>query len=149
MEHTRVEIILAATGKLSCPVVALRRLFLQDPHPSNAPFFRLQFSAFYQQAIINILKEYIMAAGPHIAKYSGHSFQKKVAQYAANHDMLDENIQKLSYWISNIFKPYFTTSPQTLFNLNLSFQKVIPLAVFSITVQAPILTSLRGPKPWL
>lgn len=40
-EHTGMQIILAATGERTCPVVALRRLFIQDPRPANAPLFRL------------------------------------------------------------------------------------------------------------
>lgn len=40
-EYIGVQIILAATGKRTCPVAALRKLFIQDPHPPNAPFFRL------------------------------------------------------------------------------------------------------------
>ncbi len=41
MEHTGVQIILAATGELTCPVAALRRLFIQDPCSPNAPLLRL------------------------------------------------------------------------------------------------------------
>ncbi len=55
-EHTGVQIILAATGEPTCPVAALRRLFIQDLRPLNAPFFRLQSSAFSRQAVVNILK---------------------------------------------------------------------------------------------
>ncbi len=40
-EHTGVQIILAATGEPTCPVAALRRLFIQDPRPRNAPLIRL------------------------------------------------------------------------------------------------------------
>ncbi len=40
-ENTRVQIILAATGEPTCPVAALRKLFIQDPCPPNAPLFRL------------------------------------------------------------------------------------------------------------
>ena len=62
--------------------------------------------------------------------------------------MLDESIQRLGRWTSNAFKLYFTTTPQTLFNLNLSFQKGMPLAVLRVTVQGPTVTAMRGPKPW-
>ena len=36
-EYTGVQIILAATGKPTCPVAALRRLFIQDPRPPTLP----------------------------------------------------------------------------------------------------------------
>ncbi len=55
-EHTGLQIILAATGEPTCPVAALRRLFIQDPRPLNPPLFRLQSSAFSHQAVVNILK---------------------------------------------------------------------------------------------
>lgn len=124
-----MQIILAATSERTCPVAALRRLFIQDPHPANAPLFRLQSAAFSRQGVVNILKQRIAAAGLPESNYSGHSFRKGAAQHAADHGMLDESIQKLGRWTSNVFKLYFTTPPETLFNLNISFQKDIPLAV--------------------
>ncbi len=39
-DHTGVQIILAATNKQTCPLAALKRLFIQDPCSSNAPLFR-------------------------------------------------------------------------------------------------------------
>ena len=146
-EHTGVQIILAATGEPTCPVAALRRLFIQDPHPPNALLFRLQSSAFSRQAVVNILKQRIAAAGLSEANYSGHSFRKGAAQHAADHGMLDKSIQRLGRWTSNAFKLYFTTTLETLFNLNLSFQKGIPLAVPRATMQRPTVTEMRGPKP--
>ena len=62
--------------------------------------------------------------------------------------MLDKSIQRLRRWTSNAFKLYFTTIPETMFNLNLSFQKGIPLAVPWATVQGPTVIATRGPKLW-
>ncbi len=78
-EYTGVQIILAATGEPTCPIAALRRLFIQDPRPANAPLFRLQCSAFSRQAVVNILKQHIAAAGLLEANYSGHSLRKGAA----------------------------------------------------------------------
>ena len=61
--------------------------------------------------------------------------------------MLNKNIQRLGHWTSKTFKLYFTATPETLFNLNLSFQKGKPLAVPRATVQGPTVTAMRGPKP--
>ncbi len=55
VEHTEVQIILAATGQQTYPVAALRRLFIQDPRPPNAPMFRLSFVAFFCQNVVAIL----------------------------------------------------------------------------------------------
>ncbi len=120
-EHTRVEIILAATGECTCPVAALRRLFIQDPRPANAPLFRLQFAAFSRQSVVKILKQRIAAAGLSESNYSGHSFRKRAVQDKADYGILDKSIQRLGSWTSNAFKLYFPTTPETLFNLNLSF----------------------------
>lgn len=50
-EHTGVQIILVATGERTCPVAALRRLFIQDPRLPNAPLFKLQSTAFSRQGV--------------------------------------------------------------------------------------------------
>ncbi len=99
----------------------MRRLFIQDPRLPNAPLFRLQSSAFSRQAIVNILKQRIVAAGLPEANYFSHSFRNGAAQHAANYSILDESIQRLGRWTSNASKLYFTTTPERLFHLNLSF----------------------------
>lgn len=138
-EHTGVQIVLAATGEKTCPVNALRRLFIQEPHPANAPLFRFSSSAFSRQNVVAILKKRNASIGLSDTSFSGHSF-------SADHGMLEENIQRLGRWTSNAFKLYFTTAPETLFDLNLSFQKgmllAIPRASFPATTR-----SANGPKP--
>ncbi len=93
------------------------------------------------------MKQRIATAGLPEANYSGHSFRKGAAQHEADHSILDESIQRLGRWTSNAFKLYFTTTSETLFNLNLSFQKDMPLAVSRATVQGLTVTAMRGPKP--
>ena len=109
-------------------MTALRRLFRNDPQPSTSPLFRLG-TAFTRASVIASLKKRLIAAGINDSAYSGHSFRKGAAQHAADHGMLDESIQRLGRWSSNAFQLYFQTSQASLFNLNLSFQKGIPLAV--------------------
>ncbi len=94
-EHTGLEIILAATGEPTCPVSALRRLFIRDPRAPNAPLFRFLSSAFSRQAVANILKQRIAAADLIEANYPGHSFRKGAAQHEADHGKLDESIHRL------------------------------------------------------
>ena len=126
--HSGVQIVLAATNESTCPVTALRRLFRNDPQPSTSPLFRLG-TAFTRASVIASLKKRLIAAGINDSAYSGHSFRKGAAQHATDHGMLDESIQRLGRWSSNAFQLYFQTSQASLFNLNLSFQKGIPLAV--------------------
>ena len=48
VDHTGVQIMLAATGEPTCPVSALRRLFIQNLRLAEAPLFRLLFAAFFR-----------------------------------------------------------------------------------------------------
>ncbi len=146
-ENTGVQIILGATSKPTCPVAALKKLFIQDPRPSNAALLKLKSSAFPCQAVVNILKQCIAAAGFPETNYSGHSFRKGAVQHTANHGILDESIQRLGRWTSNAFKLYVITTPETLSNLNLSFQKRMPRPVPQAKVQGSTVTAMRGPKP--
>ena len=56
-EHTEVQIILAATGKRTCPVAALARLYtLNLQHPDASPF-RLSSGAFSRNSMVSTLKK--------------------------------------------------------------------------------------------
>ena len=94
--------------------------------------------------MVSILKKQITKAGLAEKDFSGHRFGKGAAQHAADHGMLYEIIQRLCRWSSNAFKLYFTTTPEALFNLNLSFQKGIPLAVSRAIVQT---LGIKKPVP--
>ncbi len=52
VDHSVVQIMLAATGESTCPVAALQKLFQTDPQPANAPLFRLGFGAFSRQSVV-------------------------------------------------------------------------------------------------
>ena len=141
VEHIGVQIILAATGEQTCPVAALRRLFIQDSRPPNAPLFRLSSVAISRQNVVAILKKRIASAGLSESDFSGHSFGKGAAQHTADNGILNESIQRLGRWTTNVLKLYFTTTFETLFNLNLSFQKGVPLAVPRAVVSVPVISS--------
>ncbi len=128
-EHTEVQIILAATGKKTCPVAALERLYTLNPQYPDALLFRLTSGAFSRNSMVSTLKKRISRLGLSQSDYSGYSFRKGAAQHAAGHGMLDEMIERLGRWTSNAFRLYFTTSPESLYNLNFRFQKSMSLAV--------------------
>ncbi len=88
-----------------------------------------------------------MQAGIKETGFSGHIFHKEAAQYIADQGMLDESIQRLGRWTSNAFKLYYKSSPATLYHLNLSFQKGIPLAVPRVTVLISKKLASGLPKP--
>lgn len=121
--------ILAASGDATCPVSALQKLFVLDPRLPNAPLFRLSSSPFSFHNVVSILKKRLNLVGLSDTGYSGHSFRKEAAQHAADNGMLDESRKRLGRWTSDAVKSYFRTRSDALFNLNLSFQKGVPLDV--------------------
>lgn len=97
-----VQIILAATQDVTCPVAALRKLFTEHPQPSTALLFWYR-SSFSRPAVIAALKSRLTAAGISNKHFSGHSYRKGAAQHAADNGMPDKNIQRLGRWTSNSF----------------------------------------------
>lgn len=98
LNHTGVEIILAATHNKTCPVKALQTLFVQDPQLYTAPLFWLTEgeTAFARTPVLNILQARLNNHGIGRAKaYTGHSFRKGAAQHASDNGMLEQHIQKL------------------------------------------------------
>lgn len=94
-EHTGIQIILAATGEKTYSVATLAHLYTLDPQPPAAPLLHLSSGAFSCFSIVSALEKLILLAGLAQSDYSGHSFCKSAAQYAADPSMLDEIIQKL------------------------------------------------------
>lgn len=90
--HSRVQIMLTATGISTCPVVALWNLFQTDPQPANASQFRLGFEAFSHQSVVVAFKKSLVQAGIKETGFSGYGFRKRAAQYAADQGMLDKSI---------------------------------------------------------
>lgn len=125
LNHSGVEIILAATYDKNCPVKALRALFTQDPQPRTAPLFRLTKgnTAFSRKPVLEILQHRLQLHNIATPKlYTGHSFRKRAAQHASDNGMLEEHIQKLGCWTSRAFELYFQTSVSSLYTLSMRFQ---------------------------
>ncbi len=62
--------------------------------------------------------------------------------------MLDENIQRLEWWISSAFQLYYKSLPATLYNLtNLSFQKDIPQIISQAVVSTSKKSTFYHPEP--
>jgi hypothetical protein len=132
LNHTEVQIMLIVTSESTCFVSVLRHLFTIDPQPSDASLFRLKF-AFIRSSVIETLRKRLMIIEINESNYFEHSFRRRATQHAVDHEMLDESIQRLERWTSNAFQLYFQTSHASLFDLNLSFQKSVPLVVSRAT----------------
>jgi hypothetical protein len=73
--HEGVDIILAATGTATCPVLALRQLWIQDPQPRDAPLFRLANRAFSSDAVMTIIRAQLRTHGvQNYASFTSYSF---------------------------------------------------------------------------
>lgn len=127
--HTGVLIMLAATSLPTCPVAALWNLITHDLQPPQAPLFAFNNSAFSRRRVVEQLRLRLSALEIFAPHYSGHSFRKRAAQHAADNGMLNDDIQKLGRWSGESFRLYFTTSTQTLYNLNMNFQTGCPVAL--------------------
>lgn len=57
INHSEVQIILAATGKSTYLVEAIQKLFQTNPQPANVPLFRLGYEAFSCQNVVVALKK--------------------------------------------------------------------------------------------
>lgn len=73
-----------------------------DPQLANALLFCLNSGFFSCQSIIAIWRKRLIPAGITKTGFLEYSFRKKVAQYTADHGMLDENIQRLGKWTQPI-----------------------------------------------
>lgn len=93
--HTRVRIMLAATKDPTCPVTALRSLFIHDPQSSHAPLFAFNNCLFSRQHVINNFRARLLARRVPLIGFLGHSLKRCAAQHVSDNGMLDEDIQKL------------------------------------------------------
>ena len=120
--HEGVDIILAATGTATCPVLALRQLWIQDPQPQDAPLFRLANRAFSSDAVMTIIQARLCTLGiQNYALFTGHSFRQGAAQTASDIGLPESDIQALGRWTSDAFRLYFVTQMPQRFCLSMRF----------------------------
>jgi hypothetical protein len=91
--HIRVNIIITATGTLTCPIRALRRLFEEDLQPRDSPLFWLSSSALSYHKFVAIVHSQLQGSSiPNSDDYSGHSFHRGAATQAKANSILNEDI---------------------------------------------------------
>lgn len=84
-------------------MAALASFYILDLQLVNVSLFCLSSGTFLYFRMVTALKKRSSFAKLEQVDYSGQSFCKRVAHHVANHDMLDEMIQKLDQWTCNIF----------------------------------------------
>lgn len=119
--RTSITILIARVpvGSTTCPVIALRNLFILDPKPLTTPLFLdVLGNALSRQAFLAILKKRLALIGVNKSKYSGHSFRRGAATSAASVGYSDFEIQLLGRWRSDCYKLYINTPPDCTLHLS-------------------------------
>lgn len=101
-------LISAAPGKTTCPVAALKHLFISHPLPSNSPLFSgcTPGTPLSRTDFVSTLKARLDHLGIDSSKFSGHSFRRGAATAAAAVGFADHEIQLLGRWRSDAYKLY-------------------------------------------
>jgi hypothetical protein len=94
------------------------------------PLFTLYRRPFTRNNFLSTLSNELKALGLRADDYSGHSFQKGAAQYAYTSGILDDQIQALGRWTSEVFRLYVATGTSVLYNLNHQFQTSSPAPLY-------------------
>ncbi|KAJ7477770.1 hypothetical protein B0H11DRAFT_1621420, partial [Mycena galericulata] len=76
--------IAAAPGHTLCPVTAVKSLFAELPHASNAPLFEgTDGKPLHYKVLVSGLRTALEAAGLNCAGFAGHCFRRGAASDAA------------------------------------------------------------------
>jgi len=112
--------IAAAPGRPTCPVAALKCLFLETPnHEPSAPLFEgLDGKALSYNYFISSIRSALTLAGHNPKFFAGHSFRRGAASSAAAAGYSDYEIQLLGRWRSDAYKLYIETNPQRILHLS-------------------------------
>lgn len=109
----------APAGSTTCPVSALRHLFILDPKEPTAPLFSDKLGApLRRKSFIATLKSRLAQINLDESKYSGHSFRRGAATSAACIGYSDFEIQLLGRWRSDCYKLYIDTPPDRTLHLS-------------------------------
>jgi hypothetical protein len=109
---------LLPTGKPSCPVTNLRRLFTEYPAPGSAPLFGRSHPRAASKGVYfspthfaDSLSTLLLRSGIDPAGFTGHSIRRGATQTAADAGLNKEQLQFLGRWKSNAVLTY--VKPET------------------------------------
>lgn len=109
----------APAGSTTCPVTAMKHLFLLDPKEPTAPLFSDSLGvALSRKSFVTTLKLRLAQIGLDQSLYSGHSFRRGAATSAASVGYSDFEIQLLGRWRSDCYKLYIDTPPDRTLHLS-------------------------------
>ncbi|KNZ80852.1 Integrase/recombinase xerD like protein, partial [Termitomyces sp. J132] len=111
--------VAAAPGQLTCPVAALKALFIETPRPDDAPLFeQLDGQALSYSHFVKSIRNALSLAGLNPEIYAGHSFRRGAASAAAAAGYSDYEIQLLGRWRSDSYKLYIDNDPNRILHLS-------------------------------
>ena len=118
---TLVSLPTAVNDKTVDPIRRLRRHFAAYPARQNDPLFCLYSQngtpkAFTRTRVVAVLQGCLDEAGIGSGGFTGHSFRRGAATWAASIGVRDEDIMRLGRWSSKAWKAYVDEPPATKSN---------------------------------
>lgn len=103
--------VVVPTGPANiCPVRACRQYLACRPHTAADPLFAVN-GAFPRSLLTKALRNALNSVGYSAAQYSGHSFRRGAATWAASIGMTATEIKTLGRWNSECFRLYVDAGP--------------------------------------
>lgn len=113
---------LAASHDTTCPVTALKTLYLRYPKNNFEPLFSKVIGSFNQSWVIQRLHSLLRTGGINSEGFSGHSFRRGAANSALQAGISRQDIMKMGRWKSDAMDRYFSSTTNTKNLLALSKQ---------------------------
>jgi len=121
-----IKLTIAACHDSGCPVRAMKAFLAIDTHrPKHAPLFchgQLAQQAFTREHVVQKLQELAITAGLGRGSWSGHSFRRGAATWAAEIGITENEIQTLGRWRSDAYKAYIEYTRKEQLSLSKRFQ---------------------------
>jgi len=109
-----IQLTIAATNDVKCPVKAMQDLMRIDTHqPPFAPPFcigAVEQCPFTREHVVKTLQDLAISAGLGCGAWNGHSFRRGAATWASAVGIADTQIQTLGRWRSDAYKTYIEYS---------------------------------------
>lgn len=128
----------AIPGSPICPVSAGRLHFSAFPASAASPAFLSGLGVpICQPAFVSHLRSALSAAGLNPAAYSGHSFRRGGASFAASLAQSHAAIKDLGDWKSDAYLRYINAPISLKSSLAKAFAAAIPASLSSTSLPAP------------
>ena len=122
-----IELTIAASNDLDCPVHAMKRFARIDTHrPQLAPLFCVgsdEQRPLTREYVVLKLPDLAIRSGLGRGAWNGPSFRRGAATWASQVGLSENQIQTLGRWRSDAYKTYIQYSSEERISLSKRFQK--------------------------